>query len=153
MEINSNRTENIAQYGILIIAVSAMFISVWQGFQTQRHNRLSVRPYFTFSNNTNVEENRYQVVLSNQGYGPGIIKEYEISVDGKVYDGLIPAMSALDTTILVTQATTYFPGDVIASNTVKSILQMRNYKKSDRIVIRIKYESIYEEVFEIENVF
>ena len=103
-----------------------MFISVWQGFQTQKHNRLSVRPLFTFSNNTDIQRNTFQVVLSNQGYGPAIIKSYEIYIDGEKHEQWLPGLQTAIDTVVVNQWSTYDQGDVFASNKVKSIASVQS---------------------------
>jgi hypothetical protein len=70
-----------------IIALCALALSIWQGVQTRRHNRLSFRPHLTTWTNTDAEKGFYTIELTNNGIGPALIEEFLVKVDGKVISG------------------------------------------------------------------
>lgn len=62
-------------------------LSIWQGWQTRRHNRLSVRPRLTSETNDDAGNGFYSIELINNGIGPALIEEFLVKVDGKVIPG------------------------------------------------------------------
>src|ERR1051325_6864496 len=69
-----------------IIAISALIVSIWQGAETRRHNRLAFRPALAFG----VEENSTDsgIYLYNSGNGPALIKRFAVYVDGQPVQGI-----------------------------------------------------------------
>lgn len=65
----------------IIIAGLALIITLWQGYVTRKHNRLSVTPRLCFSQTIVPEEKSKKV--TNKGIGPAIIKKVRIYLDGK----------------------------------------------------------------------
>src|SRR3990172_12584537 len=78
----------IAGISTTIIALCALALSIWQGMQTRRHNRLSFRPHLTTWTNRDAEKGFYRIELINNGIGPALIEEFLVKVDGKVISGL-----------------------------------------------------------------
>ena len=72
-----------------IIALCALFFTAWQISVTRRHNKLSVQPHIaTFTLITDEGEGEdtraiVNIVLSNNGLGPAIIRNFEYSFDGE----------------------------------------------------------------------
>ena len=66
----------------VVIALLAFAVSVHQGIETRRHNRLSVLPAFDFSREEHKESELVGVFFENRGIGPGIIFEFNALVDG-----------------------------------------------------------------------
>ena len=65
----------------IVIALSALVLSIWQGILTRNHNRISVRPLVTISGAVN--ENGSGWKLGNAGLGPAIVKWFKVTVDDK----------------------------------------------------------------------
>jgi hypothetical protein len=63
------------------VALLALFVSVWQGYITRKHNILSVRPHVEITYNSLFDD--YSVEISNNGLGAAIVKEVVLSFDGK----------------------------------------------------------------------
>lgn len=70
-----------------VIALCALALSIWQGIQTRRHNRLSFMPHLTTWSNRDAEKGFYRIELINNGIGPALIEEFLVKVDGKVISG------------------------------------------------------------------
>ncbi len=70
-----------------IIALLALGISIWQGWQIRIHNKLSVRPHLTTWINTDAKKGYYTLELINNGIGPALIEEFLVKVDGKIISG------------------------------------------------------------------
>lgn len=160
-------TEKIFMIGTSIVAGLAVVVSLWQGYETRRHNRLSVKPIVSFDRNFSdeiktinnakkkvIEQDTLRVFsirLKNQGFGPAIIKRFVVSVDGKPVKGSREFLwrEALNTagyTGKILQASWYENGDVFRSGHNKSLVRIyQNTEVLRRITIEIEYESIYEE--------
>jgi len=80
-----------------VIALCALVFSLWQGAQTKKHNRLSVRPHLTTWIHRNSDKGFYTVELINNGIGPAVIEDFVLKVDGKKIsgDGTEPIEKAL----------------------------------------------------------
>ena len=151
------KAERLSHWGILLIGISALIVSVWQVQLSRAHNRLSVRPYLRFnSSNVNfaVEDRfRHELTLSNSGQGPAIIRSLEHTVDKKTTRSITDAMAwaGLEGNIGQFLVTTFDPGDVIEEKTRVTLLGMNDLSpKTKTIHVKITYESLYEEEFTVE---
>lgn len=71
----------------LFIAILALAISLWQGFEERRHNRLTVKPLLNFET---ISHNQTKSIrLSNNGLGPAVIKGFYVYLDGQKIDANI----------------------------------------------------------------
>ncbi|MBU2514552.1 hypothetical protein KJ966_24770 [bacterium] len=70
-----------------VIALVAVVVSIWQGIETRKHNRLSVKPILdlVYVNKYEPEKTYPGIYLENYGVGPAIIKEVIVKLDGKPY--------------------------------------------------------------------
>ena len=75
-----------------VIALCALALSIWQGMQTRKHNRLSVMPHLTTKTDRDVEKGFYSIKVINNGIGPALIEEFLVKVDGKVISGQGPEL-------------------------------------------------------------
>lgn len=78
----------------IIIGVSSVFIafcafgvSIWQGVQTRKHNKLSFQPHLTTWTHRDIHKGTYSIDLINNGLGPAIIESFTVNVDGKPISG------------------------------------------------------------------
>lgn len=154
--------EAVAGLSSAVIALCALGLTLWQGWITRQHNRLSVRPHLTTWSQSDKGNHIYAVHLLNNGIGPALIKSFQILVDGQVMigEGVEPIEKALK--IL-------FPQYQYASNQsyLSNGYMMPAKEARDLVVVRflgdkvpkpeevehawkrgklvIKYESVYEE--------
>jgi hypothetical protein len=85
-----------------VVALAALIVSVWQGFETRLNDRLSVRPYINFTYRTPIGSPA-EILLHNKGIGPAILKKITYRVDGKDFDasttnGLASCLAAANLT-------------------------------------------------------
>lgn len=71
----------------IFISVLALCLSVYEGMETRKHNRLSVTPHLVFYDSLAQKKDRVGLFLENGGLGPAIIREMHISLDGKEVKG------------------------------------------------------------------
>ncbi len=146
----SSRLEKLSHYGIVVIAVAAVVVSIWQVRILQDHNRLSVKPImdYGFENEAN---DIFSVSISNHGIGPAIIQDISYVFEDSVYqewDSILLAANLMDD---VTARMSYGKNTVLSPNSKYVILKMR--KKNPKpigISINITYQSIYEDEFELK---
>lgn len=69
----------IQKHASIIIALSALCLTIWQGRLTRRHNMLSVKPiidsWFFYS------ENELHFWIKNKGLGTAIITDFEMALN------------------------------------------------------------------------
>ncbi len=98
------RLETLANVLTAAVALSAILLSVWEGLENRRHNRLSVLPHLepieaTYNSTTPIEleyfnllsgmDSLYAVsyVLKNSGLGPAVLQNVVVfQKDQKIYD-------------------------------------------------------------------
>lgn len=66
-----------------LIALVALGLSIYEGWESRRHNRLSVRPFLTEAVRMSPAHERMCLVLKNNGLGPAVVKKWTLHVDGK----------------------------------------------------------------------
>lgn len=76
------RRVNVSSLLAGCLAVLALSVSLWQGYEERRHNRLSVRPLLTFDY-TYDTAGWFSLEVVNTGVGPAIIQRFEAFVDGQ----------------------------------------------------------------------
>ncbi|NLX24889.1 MAG: hypothetical protein GXY61_02860 [Lentisphaerae bacterium] len=78
--------ELIVSISSVVIALAALFIAYWQGHFTRQHNRLSVTPRLQTHTDQDDSGNsgHIELILSNAGVGPGIIKTFELKKNGEL---------------------------------------------------------------------
>jgi len=69
---------NITTWATTVIALAAVVVSFWTGYETRRHNRLSVKPLLGIAGNT-APGPEYGLILSNDGAGPALVTGWKIS--------------------------------------------------------------------------
>ena len=62
------------------IALAAAIITIWQGFLTRKHNRLSVKPILRIDTQFLLGK-QCKILLVNNGIGPAIIKSVKYFID------------------------------------------------------------------------
>ncbi|MGU9962779.1 MAG: GNAT family N-acetyltransferase [Candidatus Halichondribacter symbioticus] len=78
--------DNITAIATVFIAVCALGVTLWQGWETRKNNRLSLRPLLRFESTESVHDGvgQYKFFLVNRGVGPAIIESFILfSDDGK----------------------------------------------------------------------
>ncbi|HEX8922600.1 MAG TPA: hypothetical protein VF766_14090 [Pyrinomonadaceae bacterium] len=150
-----------------VIAILAIVVSVWQGVEQRRHNRLSVKPALNFDTDSAVDGTILSVALKNAGTGPAIIKQFTLYIDDRPVPAIdgdvwLPAEKILgleDPNIHFTDYC-YYAGDVMPANETQHIINIdrkdyenladkEKWKKAiSRIKLKVVYASIYEEQYE-----
>ena len=67
----------------IVLACTAIVISIWQGYETRHHNKLSVKPLLGIRYSVSENHPFIGVWIQNNGYGPAIIKEFIVYLDGQ----------------------------------------------------------------------
>lgn len=75
--------ETWASIAAVVVALAAVFLSIFEGMQNRKHQRLSVRPYLEIGFHFTDEYAGWD--LSNNGIGPARVSHFALFVDGKEY--------------------------------------------------------------------
>jgi len=149
----------------MFIALLALFTTVYQAELTRKHNRLSVIPLMLFSSS----EIEYEISLTNNGAGPGIVlglemmvkDEYFIDNDAKKIRSIIAETIKRSSLQLSGEdyiVTAYDGFMVLKPGDKVKLLELINDKKSKEFVELMKlinfgvcYKSIYNDRFFIKT--
>ena len=146
------------------IALVALGISIWQGYETRTHNRKSVIAHLSFSisfDDTGSEDPGFGITLSNAGSGPAIIDSIDISLDetpfvakaGHPWVAVWMAAEFMGTRFLYSLPNV---GDVMRPGEIVRLLKIDEGKPKqeeiaafskalDRVDVKLRYRSIYDE--------
>ena len=76
--------DRIISITAVLIAFCSLILTLYSGYWTRYHNRLSVLPRLYFFASRTEQDPQVGISLSNSGLGPAIIQSWIISVDGQV---------------------------------------------------------------------
>ena len=76
---NWSASDIVVSFSAMAIALASIIISIWQGIEMRRHNRLSVRPRLEIV--YRVDDQWFGYILINNGLGPAVISSKTIFVD------------------------------------------------------------------------
>lgn len=148
----------------VVIALVALCVSVWSGFQNRKHNRLSVRPRLRLDRFTYTDR-PVQIIVKNNGTGLAIIRSFVVKLDNKEVssDSDPPAAAAVmslgvQEKLGDIESYTLSLNDTLAAGEQITLIAMPNFPNNtearsklrnalSRIDFIIKYESIYGETF------
>lgn len=142
----------------IIIALGAAITTIWQGFLTRQHNRLSVKPILRIDRNSTLKY--FNIVLLNNGVGPAIIKSVKYFVNNmEILGNNIPKQ-----VIEKLELSGWYEHFELLTGESFSCGEQRSLFKSIGVIegdtamtafkpftIEIKYESIYNEEFIIKD--
>lgn len=72
-------TSTITAAATTVTALVAVAVAIWDNVETRKHNRLSVLPYVVLNHvrSDSDDETRAEVVMSNEGVGPAVLRALE----------------------------------------------------------------------------
>lgn len=147
------------------IATCAMIVTIWQGWISRKHNKLSVKPHLDYERHIRKDS---PIILSikNHGLGPAIIKSIIFNINGKKFNGTI---IELLTEIKASGIGLTYNHEIISQNTAMNaneqhdLLTITNSHENDnydkaidvfkKISFTIIYQSLYEETFNLDYSF
>ncbi len=140
--MSQTRSEKLANYSTILIAVSALVVSVWQVRLFQEHNKLSVKPYLDY--HLLQEDSTLTVSFSNKGLGPAIVKDITFGYQEKQYPSLSEVLKAADEQNNILTSFNYGKNSVTSSGEKKLLVKLVDSNLRE-IKVTIIYETIYEE--------
>ena len=145
-----NRIEKISHYAVVVIAVSALVVSIWQANITIQHNKLTVKPYLDF--HVNQQDSQVTVSFSNEGFGPAIIDRILFYYKDQQFENIFGVLEEMGETDNWLGSYNYGPGTVISPGSRKLIINMTGGFHRRGVKTLIRYKSIYEEAkpYELE---
>jgi hypothetical protein len=166
MNLNEEMTIAILALQLVLLAFQLwliyrqLILSDRAEHRAQTHSKLSVTPALDFE--IDCHNDRLSIVLKNYGIGPGRITNLDFFVDGQPFSTRIPSqptISLLCAALSVTWGSECFMREIrretwLAVNGSLNLLLLIAFpttaaavKCRDRIIVRVKYESMYGEKF------
>lgn len=149
----------------VIIALASLVVSIREGAQSRKHNRLSLLPCMRIDRLLLSPGIPPSICLLSTGVGPAIIRSFSVTVDGvKVvdHDGR-PAVKALEQIGITHRKRTYTPavGDTFAPGESKNLIEFIEFSDDSerpalrmalkRLEFHIVFASVYGEVFSMQR--
>ncbi len=153
-------SDTIVSVSAIVIALASIIVTTWQGIETRKHNRLSVRPKLEIVFESG--KGHFGYVVKNNGLGPAIITGKKIFVDGEEinyrgFSGLSDFIEKLNLDNRDLSHGAIFPGKSFMNGEVQYIVNFEMTEKDDpekllpeiykRVGFEITYESMYGEPF------
>ena len=155
-----NSSERILSVSAIVIAVVSIVISVWEGIETRKHNRLSVMPKLEITYKRSGDHFGY--IVTNNGLGPAIIISKKILVDGQEinysgFSGIEDFLEKLDLQDKFVKQGVIDPGYTIRSGdhvqiVLFTLTGVQNAEEllmnvHNRVSIEIQYKSMYGDTY------
>ena len=123
----------------------ALIVSIYEGYEIRKHNRLSVRPHLQNDvNRRGVTD--YSIGIKNGGLGPAIIEEFEIFANGKKMEFWADAMNEINCT-KSSSFTTLRGGEVILNGESLNLVRLDTFLTNFNLSYVVKFKSMYDEEF------
>jgi len=155
------RLRVVQRFGAGVVALAAIALAVWEGYENRRHNHLSVIPKIDATRNRDLLEQSFELVLASNGLGPAVVRNMQVFVDGaliadhladgeQAWQAAYPLLRDLPVDVL----DAYFsPGDFLVPGQTYTLLRVRRHadaqpidgfrELSDRFDVAICYCSVY----------
>lgn len=133
-------------YALMIIALSALVVSVWQVNQQQKHDRISVRPYLDWSQSMD-DEGYIFIELKNKGFGPAFFEKGMLHVGDQSFKKWSDGLKIADSTIQIKRSIslgkfTLLPGEVL------HLISAKGGTKPIDITYKVHFEDAYGQQFD-----
>ncbi len=137
----SSKIEKLSHYGVLVVALSALVVSILQVQILHNHNKLTVRPLI----NPSVYQGDSTVTVSiqNAGFGPAIVKDVKYEYEETVYDRFGKVLEAAGEMSNIREMA-ILNGSVLAPGESKTLVRLQG-QTFRSIAVEIRFQSIYEE--------
>ncbi len=148
------------EHAATIIAILALLFTIYQGYLTRRHNRLSVKPFLNFTNKYDANNIIQYCILKNSGLGPAIITNIKVYIpelkktfekDAYALEQALEEIGALGKY----QYLNLSLNEPIGEGEELDYLIKHPYPENPElqpVVIYISYKSIYGERLNVENI-
>lgn len=134
--------EKLSQYAIILIALSALFVSIWQINISHKHNKLSVEPYLDY--HLDQSNATLTVKFSNQGFGPAIVKKITYIYKNKTYNSLEDFLNDSGEISNRLESFQYGANTIIASGEKKLLVKLKG-SKIRGVRVNIIYKTVYKD--------
>lgn len=143
--MKTSKLEKLSHYAIIVIALSALVVSVMQTRIQHNHNKLTVKPYLHYSLEQNFDDDIASVYIVNDGFGPAIVESITFMYKNKSYNSLEDYLKASGEIKNRRGSYNYNKNSVFKSNQKNLLVELKGMSHRN-VNVEINYKSIYEEV-------
>lgn len=148
MSESSNKS---ISYLAVFVAILALLVSLYEGYEIRKHNRLSLRPLI--DSKTFVKEDDYfRVEIKNAGLGPAVFKSFTITANGKNVENWNEAMREIGITQF-SRLNTLNENEVFQREETVTLVKIDTVMANYNIGFILRYESLYGEKFILKENF
>lgn len=142
------KLEKLSHYAVIVIALSALVVSITQTQIQQKHNRLTVKPYLHYSLDQSFEDEMATVYVVNDGFGPAIVEAITFTYKGKTYDSLEKYLVASGEIKNRRGSYNYGKNSVFKSNQRNLLVKLKGLQIRG-VNVHVVFKSIYQEKGEL----
>jgi hypothetical protein len=132
-------------YALMIIALSALAVSIWQVHQQRLHDRISVRPYLEWTQYMD-HEGYIVVELKNKGFGPAFFEKGLLHVGDQSFKSWKEGLALADSSIQVQRNVSLGKFTLLPGETLHLVSARAGQKQID-ITYRVDFEDAYGQQF------
>lgn len=134
--------EKTSNYAVILIALIALFVSIWQIKIAQNHNKLSVKPYLDY--HLIQIDSALTVSISNHGFGPAVIKNISFEHNGTTYSSLENFLKDSGEIKNRLGSYQYSKNSILPAEQTKLLVKLKGIQLRN-VKVFIEYETVYEE--------
>ena len=142
--MSTTKLEKISHYAVILIAMSALVVSVMQTRIQHNHNKLTVKPYLHNSLEQDIDNNLVSVYIVNDGFGPAIVENMKFTFNGKTYNSLEDYLNGSGEIKNRRGSYNYSKNSVFKSDKKNLLVSLKGIKFRN-VRVDIIFKSIYKE--------
>lgn len=142
--MKTSQLVKLSHCAIIVIALSALVVSVMQTRIQHNHNKLTVKPYLHYSLDQNFDEDLASIYIVNDGFGPAIVEQITFTYNGKSYNPLEDDLNASDEIKNRRNSHNYGKNFVFKSSQKNLLVQLKGLQER-HVKVDIQFKSIYDE--------
>lgn len=77
-------TSWVREFAAGAVALAAILLAVWEGWENRTHNRLSVKPKLDAQRNFDMQDQTFELLVVSSGLGPAVVNDTWLYLDGDV---------------------------------------------------------------------
>ncbi len=154
-------TDDVPAIASGLIALLALFTTLYQSHLMRKHNRLSVKPHIAI--HSEEDDNIFTITIKNDGLGPATIESLNFYRNNALVPGtgeklIIAAFEGLERCNLTSLEAINTPFVLPVSHTIEMVKlefditldSMEDYL-NENLHLKIEYRSIYDETFHFDS--
>ena len=144
--MSKSTISKLDSYALMIIALSALIVSIWQVNLQRKHDRISVMPYMDWQMGQD-DEGYVWLKVKNKGFGPAFIESGRIETSDSTFRDWKVALHYLDPSIKVNRHSSMGKFTLLPQEEFL-LVAAKGGEKAMNINFKVKFKDAYDYEYE-----